>query len=312
MSGRRQRGVAVLTAIFVMALASIAAASLAYRQNVSFHRTEALKHSEQAWWVARGVADWATTLLEKDGQDNNIDHLGEFWATPVDYLPVDNGVVTGRIADLQGRFNLNNLASAEPLYVEIFKRLILNIRLDGSAPTPDPEQLVSAIQDWIDPDVEPRFPGGAEDGIYFSRSPAYRAANRPFTSVTELRLVEGVSPELFQALLPFVTALPEETAININTAPAELLLAMSNNPSPGDVAAFVETRAEEPAETLDVVTNDAILGPAVDVQGLSVSTNYFLIQGEATIGRGRVRLYSLVFRSAQGQARVVYQSRDTL
>jgi type II secretory pathway component PulK len=43
-----QRGVAVLTAIFVMALASIAAASLAYRQNIAFHRTEALKHSEQA------------------------------------------------------------------------------------------------------------------------------------------------------------------------------------------------------------------------------------------------------------------------
>ncbi len=137
MMRQHQQGVAVLTAIFVMALASIAAASLAYRQNISFHRTEALKHSEQAWWVARGVADWATTLLEKDREDNEIDHLGEFWATPVDYLPVDNGVVTGRIVDLQGRFNLNNLASAEVLYADIFKRLLLNISLDSSTPTPD-------------------------------------------------------------------------------------------------------------------------------------------------------------------------------
>ncbi|MEC9407622.1 MAG: type II secretion system minor pseudopilin GspK [Pseudomonadota bacterium] len=305
-----QRGVAVLTAIFVMALASIAAASLAYRQNIAFHRTEALKHSEQAWWVARGVADWATTLLEKDREQGEVDHLGEFWATPVDYLPVDNGVVTGGMVDLQGRFNLNNLASADPLFAEIFKRLVLGLSLDSGQATPDPEQLVAAIQDWIDPDVEPRFPGGAEDGIYLSKSPAYRAANRPFASVSELRLVDGVSPALYSALEPLVTVLPEETPININTAPAALLLALSDTPSPGEISAFVENRAEQPAESLDPITNDALLGPAVDAQGLSVSSQYFLVHGEATIGRGRVRLYSLIFRSAQGQARVVYQSRD--
>lgn len=305
-----QRGVAVLTAIFVMALASIAAASLAYRQNIAFHRTEALKHSEQAWWVARGVADWATTLLEKDREQGEVDHLGEFWATPVDYLPVDNGVVTGGMVDLQGRFNLNNLASADPLFADIFKRLVLGLSLDSGQATPDPEQLVAAIQDWIDPDVEPRFPGGAEDGIYLSKSPAYRAANRPFASVSELRLVDGVSPALYSALEPLVTVLPEETPININTAPAALLLALSDTPSPGEISAFVENRAKQPAESLDPITNDALLGPAVDAQGLSVSSQYFLVHGEATIGRGRVRLYSLIFRSAQGQARVVYQSRD--
>lgn len=305
-----QRGVAVLTAIFVMALASIAAASLAYRQNIAFHRTEALKHSEQAWWVARGVADWATTLLEKDREQGEVDHLGEFWATPVDYLPVDNGVVTGGMVDLQGRFNLNNLASADPLFADIFKRLVLGLSLGSGQATPDPEQLVAAIQDWIDPDVEPRFPGGAEDGIYLSKSPAYRAANRPFASVSELRLVDGVSPALYSALEPLVTVLPEETPININTAPAALLLALSDTPSPGEISAFVENRAEQPAESLDPITNDALLGPAVDAQGLSVSSQYFLVHGEATIGRGRVRLYSLIFRSAQGQARVVYQSRD--
>ncbi|MEN8819482.1 MAG: type II secretion system minor pseudopilin GspK [Abyssibacter sp.] len=305
-----QRGVAVLTAIFVMALASIAAASLAYRQNIAFHRTEALKHSEQAWWVARGVADWATTLLEKDREQGEVDHLGEFWATPVDYLPVDNGVVTGGMVDLQGRFNLNNLASADPLFAEIFKRLVLGLSLGSGQATPDPEQLVAAIQDWIDPDVEPRFPGGAEDGIYLSKSPAYRAANRPFASVSELRLVDGVSPALYSALEPLVTVLPEETPININTAPAALLLALSDTPSPGEISAFVENRAEQPAESLDPITNDALLGPAVDAQGLSVSSQYFLVHGEATIGRGRVRLYSLIFRSAQGQAHVVYQSRD--
>ncbi|MBV61140.1 type II secretion system minor pseudopilin GspK [Abyssibacter profundi] len=308
---RSQQGVAVLTAIFVMALASIAAASLAYRQNIAFHRTEALKHSEQAWWVARGVADWATTLLEKDREQGEVDHLGEFWATPVDYLPVDNGVVTGGMVDLQGRFNLNNLASTDPIYSEIFQRLILGLSLESGSPTPDPEQLVAAIQDWIDPDVEPRFPGGAEDGIYLSKTPPYRAANRPFASVSELRLVDGVTPALYAALEPLVTALPEETTININTAPPALLLALSANPSPGDIAAFVENRAEQPAESLDPITNDALLGPAVDRQGLSVSSRYFLVHGEATIGRGRVRLYSLIFRSAQGQARVVYQSRDT-
>lgn len=310
MTGQRQRGVAVLTAVFVMALATIAAASLASRQNVAFHRTETLQRSEQAWWVARGVADWGTTLLARDAEETQIDHPGEFWATPVDYLPVDQGFVTGGITDQQGLFNLNNLAGGDPVFAEIFQRLVGNLDLPADAGRVDPEALVSAITDWIDDDVDPRFPGGAEDGIYLSQQPPYRAANRPLTSVSELRLVAGVTPAVYRALAPLVTALPETTTINVNTAPAEVLLALSANPSPGDVSAFIERRAEEPLESLDPIVNDALLGPAVDIQGLSVSTNYFLVAAEATIGTGRVSLYSLVHREPQGQARVISQSRD--
>ena len=311
MSRRKQQaGVALLTALFIAALASIAAVALVAKQNVSFHRTETLQRSQQAWFVARGAADWVKTLLETDAKDNDFDYLGEFWAQPVDYLPVDNGVLSGRVIDLSGRFNLNNLNQPDPQgarAVEVFTRLIRSLNdLQGI----DPDAIVSAIRDWIDADAETRFPGGAEDGIYLSKSPAYRAANRPFESVTELRLVEGVTPTLYQQLLPLVTALPEYTQININTADERLLLALSDPPSPSDIASFVEIRNEQPAEDPQQITADAILGPGVDANDLAVKSHFFLLEGEANIGRGRVRLYSLLYRSTSGAVKVIAQSRD--
>ncbi|MBR9813250.1 type II secretion system minor pseudopilin GspK [bacterium] len=312
MTGRRkqQAGVALLTALFIAALASIAAVALVAKQNVAFHRTETLQRSQQAWFVARGAADWVKTLLETDAQDNDVDYFGEFWAQPVDYLPVDNGVLSGRVLDQSGKFNLNNMAAPDPdgtRSIEIFKRLIRNLDdLQGV----DPDAIVSAILDWIDADAETRFPGGAEDGIYLSKSPAYRAANREFVSVTELRLVEGITPKLYAQLAPLVTALPEFSLININTADEKLLYALAENPSPSDIASFVEIRNEEPAEDPRQITEDALLGPGVDANGLGVQSYFFLLEGEANIGRGRVRLYSLLYRSTSGDVKVIAQSRD--
>lgn len=310
MTHRHQAGVALLTALFIAALASIAAVAMMARQNVSFHRTETLQRSEQAWWVARGAADWVKTLLEADARDNDFDHLGEFWAQPVDYLPVDNGSLSGRVSDQSGRFNLNNLAAAGQDGIrsrEIFGRLIRSLDdLQGT----DPEAVTSAILDWIDADSETRFPGGAEDGIYLSRTPAYRAANRPIESVTELRLIEGVTPELYAQLAPLVTALPEFALINVNTADEKLLLALGEPASPGDVASFLELREDEPIEDTRQLTEDALLGGAVDYTGLDVKSSFFLLEGQANIGRGRVRLYSLLYRDTSGKVTIIAQSRD--
>lgn len=310
MTRRKESGVALLTALFIAALASIAAVAMLANQNVSFHRTETLQRSEQAWWVARGAADWVKTLLEVDAETSEFDHLGEFWAQPVDYLPVDNGSLSGRITDQSGRFNLNNLAAPGQDGLrsrEIFGRLIRNLDdLQGV----DPEAITAAILDWIDVDAETRFPGGAEDNIYLSKTPAYRAANRPIESVTELRLIEGVTPKLYAQLAPLVTALPEFSLINVNTADERLLLALGDPPSPSDVASFLERRVDEPIEDTQQLTADALLGGSVDYTGLDVESSFFLLEGEANIGRGRVRLYSLLYRDTSGKVTIIAQSRD--
>jgi hypothetical protein len=79
-------------------------------------------------------------------------------------------------------------------------------------------RLADRLADWIDRDLEPNFPDGAEDSEYLSRQPPFRAANRPITSVSEILLVY---PEIgaagYDRLRPYITALPRGTLFNINT-----------------------------------------------------------------------------------------------
>ncbi len=71
--------------------------------------------------------------MQLDGRESKTDNLGEIWAKPVDYIPVDEGGLRGNVTDLQGRFNLNNLATqpsaagAKDRYLEQFNRLLQNI-----------------------------------------------------------------------------------------------------------------------------------------------------------------------------------------
>jgi type II secretory pathway component PulK len=85
----RQRGIALVTAILVMALAVIAATAIMTSSNIAVHRAANLQDSERAWWYADGVEGWVKSVLERDLEDNQIDSLKDIWAKPVDYLPVD-------------------------------------------------------------------------------------------------------------------------------------------------------------------------------------------------------------------------------
>ena len=83
------------------------------------------------------------------------------------------------------------------------------------------------LADWLDPDTQPT-PDGAEDNVYTSQTPPYRAANGPITSVSELLALPDFGVERYQKLKPYVTALPIGTKINLCTAPGIVIDALSN------------------------------------------------------------------------------------
>ena len=66
--------------------------------------------------------------------------------------------------------------------------------------------LADSLVDWLDSDNLPYSSAGAEDDYYLRQNPAYRAANRKFQSISELRLVKGVTAEVWNKLAPFVCA----------------------------------------------------------------------------------------------------------
>lgn len=307
---RHQSGIALITALLVVAVAVIASAGMLVVHNVAVHRSSNLRFVEQAWWYGAGVENWIGEILKQDRRDGDIDHLGENWAQPVDYLPIEGGFVRGQITDQQACFNLNNLDGpfAEPAAAQLQRLIGL---LEGNDPYTAPA-LIQSIQDWIDPNFEPRIPGGAEDGIYTSLSPPYRSANRPMQSVSELLLVNGMTRELYQALSPHVCVLPQsDSRLNVNTANALVLASLSPGMSLKDGEALVARREQSPYENVREFRQEEVMaGKQVDENMLSVDTEYFLLAGEIRVGNGRVNLYSLIFREPNGTPHLLAHSKD--
>jgi general secretion pathway protein K len=308
----RQRGVALITAVLVVALASIASAAMLVSSNLAIHRTTTLIDTERAWWYASGVEAWVAAGLQLDAQNSKTDNLGEIWARPVDYIPVDEGGLRGNVTDLQGRFNLNNLAKqpSQPgqkdKYLEQFNRLLQNIPAAQQLPI---EGLGEAIRDWIDEDSNPAGFGGAEDGEYSSLTPPYRAANRLMVSPSELLAVRGVTRDLYLALRDYVSALPTMTPVNVNTAAEPVLRSLSEQPSQG-LAQFLESRKDHPADDVQQLFDQGVFGTDVDKSSIAVSTEYFLLRSESLIGSSRVALYSVIHRPAKGDAVILGRSQD--
>jgi general secretion pathway protein K len=306
-----QAGVALLTALLVVALATVAAVSMTTRQQLDVRRTGNLLHSEQAWAYVLGAESWARVVLARDARDSKVDNLAEDWAIQVPASLVEGGSVIGRVIDLQGRFNVNSLVvngEADAPAVERYKRLLQALELD--------ESLADALVDWLDTDINSRFPGGAEDESYQLLQPAYRAANRLMADISELRLVKGYDEKVMGKLLggasgaPLVTALPASTAINVNTATAEVLTTLANGLTVSDGEAMIEARGDDGFETIeDLLRLPVLAGRQVDPQSLAVQSQWFLLVSEANVGQGRVKLASLLQRDTS-TTRVIRRQRE--
>lgn len=317
----RQRGIALITAVLVVALAAIAAAAMLGSANLAIHRMQNLQQSELGWWYVDGAESWVKTILQRDSELNRYDALNDIWAMPAN-LPVDEGGLRGVITDLQGRYNVNNLGlsrraapgtgtgagtvSGYPAERELFVRLYV---LTTGGDAFQGEALADAIRDYIDADSEPTGSGGAEDADYLGMDPPRRAPNRPLQSVSELLGVRGMTPEIYGKLAPYLSALPKLTAINVNTAPLPLLQALA--PQPGsDLEQFATERLKQPAETIADFNQRVQLGAgAVPSSMLGIKSDYFLLQVEAYIGSGRLELYSFLHRP--GSAAPVVYGRST-
>ncbi len=306
MAWRRQTGAALITALLIVFMASLVATQLASRAVFDNARSSALLERDQAWQFALAAEAWASEVLNdmrRDGGDP-VDHLNQLWAQPIelpafDELPVQLSI---RIEDLEGRLNLNNLVnadgSANEVVVERFRRLLRYNELD--------ENLVLAVKDWIDGDIQPRFPDGAEDDYYSRLDPPYRTGNRPMRSVTELRLVRGFDDEAYRLLSPWITALPPGTRININTAPADVLRTLVEGLSETDAERLAEDRPDEGFDTVDELgRHPAMAGQNLPDQGLAVTSNHFLVRSQVALGRSRLRTESVVYRSDAGTSRTL-------
>lgn len=291
----RQRGVALITAVMVVAIAAIIATSMMKRQNFDTQRTANIIHRDQATAYALGAEHWAGVELSKDAKENNYDHLGENWAYELPPLPIDGGFITGQLQDLQGRFNLNSVL--DPLQAERLIRLCQAIGVE-----PD---FVPALQDWIDGDTEVRD-NGAEDESYTLLDPPYRTANRFLADTSELLLIKGVSVQDYNNLTLYISALPGISNINVNTASPALLQSLTYDVTMGEVEGIIALRADRPFQDIDVFIGESIFaGKEISEDHLTVSSQYFLLTANVMLGDVPLTLQSVLYRTTDGVITVV-------
>ncbi len=219
---KNQQGIALITILVMVALATILAATIAKKQSNTAENTAYLIRQDQSLLYAKSAEAFFSELLVQDAQDSaQVDHLGETWAKPMPAFPVEDGYISGELQDESGKFNLNNLVKADGTPDENvqkwFEKLLVRVGL--------PAELSQAVIDWQDPDDQPTGAMGAESSYYQGLQPPYLAPNTQLHSIEELKRVRGFEGKNFDLIKPYISALPttQSTKININTAPALVL-----------------------------------------------------------------------------------------
>lgn len=295
-----QRGVALITVLMVFFFATTIATSMIARQRLDIRRTINLADHGQALHYAGGAEAAALRLLLEDREESpEVDHAGEDWADENLSIRAEYGSIEFQMVDLQGRFNLNNLAAeAAEKELQRFQRLLAVLDL--------PTGIAESVKDWVDADSDQSGFDGAEDNEYLVKEPPYRAANRPMSEISELRLVHGVTDEHAAILAPHVATLPVGTPINVNSADEMVLRSLAEDLGELEAEQILLSRKGTPFETVDKDFAKRTLVPeSIDKEGLSVNSEFFTVQITAKFGDRVSRLESFVHRPKEGDLKVM-------
>jgi general secretion pathway protein K len=289
---QRQRGAAVLVAMLVVAIAALAASSFMFRSQVEWRRFENLSRMDQAQWVLRAAQQWGATVLLDDARNSSVDHRGEAWATRLPPVEAENYRISGLMEDQEGRFNLNNLVAngeIDKQQLAIFVRLLSALRL--------PDSLAGVVADWIDADDLPFNSNSVDSTYYVTLQTPYRATNQPLININELLRVKDMDRNTLAMLRPFVTVLPTRTPINVNTASPEILVALVPGLSSEEAYSMVAKRERTYYRNITDFQQALPSGTTAPASGISVSSQYFLVQARASNERlsiGNQALYRRV------------------
>ncbi|WP_432455690.1 type II secretion system minor pseudopilin GspK [Agarivorans sp. QJM3NY_29] len=315
-SAQRQRGVALLTVMLILAVMVVVAAQFSQRLQLDLARASNLQQSIRAHWLLSGAEAFAIKVLKQDLKDDDRVHLGQYWATEGMVFPVEDSVIKGSIHDLQACFNLNALGQPNktdgqpPKVAAQFTGLLVALGVDAYLA----EQITDATRDWIDADTIP-LAQGAEDGVYEGLIPPYLPANMPMVERSEFRAVYGVNAAIYRKVSPYICALPQSTlAINVNTIALDqpqLLEALFypdlDNSSAQQV---LNDRPDEGYRSLDeMMAHNALSGISLSASGvkssLTLNSNYFMAQLQIENEQGQAQMTSVIQRSGKADLKSI-------
>jgi general secretion pathway protein K len=305
----QQQGLALITAVLVVAIVATVATTLALGEQVWLRQAQNVNDRAQAESLRQGALGYAAILLTRDGNQNKqTDYLGSLWAQPLPPLPVENGMIVFAVSDAQARFNLNNLVKSgarSQADVTIFNNLLTAQHLDPS--------LTNELLNWMSP-ASTNSAIETVDTEYLNLPQPYRAANQLLTSVDELRLVKGFTAAAVDLLRPYVTVLPVYTAVNLNTAKAEVLAALFPSPPATTVLQpLLDSRVTKPFTNVADFQGQLPTGLTLISNGpYDVKTSYFLVTIDIRYGRLQRRTEALIERTRAKPATVLWHQLPPL
>lgn len=320
----KQRGTVLIMALLIVAVVAGLSIKFASDYQLGLTRAENRWHGLQARAYLSGVEGLAISFLKED--DPTVDYFGEGWDTEVPY-EIDGGWLSGSLSDASSQLNLNSLgtqlnaempANNPERYSEAQRRFIRLLQCfpDLAITQDDAVAILEAIVDWMDPDDSDSGFGGAESFFYQSIDPPYLAANGPFMSMDELRLVRYMTPPLMAQLRIYVNVLPTLEPLNINTMPPLLLRVMnaSNTLEPlneSDAQQLLQSPPQDGfyATVEDFKSNwDSTVGNGtLNTEGLATNTSYFMLRTQVSLVNQQRVMRSLLHRNGP-EIRVVRRS----
>ena len=309
-SPHHQRGAALLTAMIIVVLIVTLASSMVWQQWRAVQVEVAERARAQSAWILSGALDWARLILREDAR-GQVDHLGEPWAVPLaearlstflaaDANNTDDGpeaFLSGSINDAQARYNVTNLVDRskgiiDPFESAAFERLCQNLGVDSAVPT-----LIA---------------GGLRDAL----APAGSGnANAPLLpeSVAQLSWL-GVDAASLELLAPYIVILPVATPVNVNTASAEVLVAVIPGNDHASAERLLQVRQRTPFEDLTKFWAQLpALAPKAGATSpqarLSVSSAFFEVRGRLRLSDRVLEESSLVQRMQNRQVDVLRRER---
>jgi general secretion pathway protein K len=305
-SVKRQRGIAIVTVLLVVALAATLAASVAWRELVAVRDVENQRLSIETMWVERAAVEWARATLREQAATSNVAFAGQAWSSPVkdvqlrDLLPADvatvnselsRAYISGEVEDAQAKFNLADLVSrpgpSEPWQINgdgvlSYRRLLGNLSLNPALAQLTASYILRSLSDGR----------GSNDWPM------------QLVSVQDLVRVAGYDAATVKALSPFVTILPDFTAVNANTAAEPTLVAAIPTLSASQAHMLVDRRTSAyfvSTGDIALVLSPTLAGaelPAGAIVG--VNSSYFIVHCRIHSARINARIDTLIARYGIG------------
>lgn len=301
----KQQGAAVVMALFIVVLCTLAVAPLIWSLFATAKTISVAAARDQADSVSRSGVDWARVILREDARVSTTDTLTEPWAVPLAESRLNEGlmrkeenatdiddrevVLTGRIEDAQGRFNLRNL-SPDNARQQVWQAGFTKLCNLLSVPADQRTLLIQTLNNMF----MPKLNNPDEQGIN-PDEPGLIAALR----WEEFRGKYGISEETWGQLRPYVVILPTTGALNANTASAEVLYSVVEEMSFSDAQRLLAQR--ERVTFRSIADIRAALNENVTINDdlITVSSNYFLVEGTAQVEEALIRTQALLERQDQ-------------